>query len=309
MATKPPQKAPVKAAMSMAVLDQLLTDTLDPGYRAASRKPPRRHWYDGPLVWIGCAAVGLLLVMAYDQSHRSAPARAQARQELIDRIKTVGTTRQQLDDLAKQLGRDVAALRDAQLASQSGQLDELEIAAGSVEVHGPGMVVRLDEPPKVDPSGANAGPVPTVEARAPVLHDRDVRQVVNALWSAGAEAVAINGIRLTSTSAIRFAGESVLVDFQPINAPYTIEAIGPRDSMQVAFADSPIAAELKTKQDVQGIAFSFSGKNDLTLASANVTKPRYAHPGVSATPSQSSKPKQSSNPSSSISSNPSESPR
>ena len=56
-----------------------------------------------------------------------------------------------------------------------------------------------------------------------------MRSVVNELWSDGAEAIAVNGIRLTPTSAIRFAGDAVLVDFQPITSPYRIDAIGDAD--------------------------------------------------------------------------------
>jgi uncharacterized protein YlxW (UPF0749 family) len=278
--------------MSMAMLDQLLTDTLDPGYKAASQRAAKSRWYDGPLVWIGCAAVGLLLVMAYDQSHRSAPARAQARQELVNRIHTLGKTRQQLEDLAKQLSSDVAALRDAQLTGQQDEIRGLEVAAGSSAVSGPGIVVKLSEPPKPTATPA-PGSGPIGASTAAVLHDTDIRSVVNALWASGAEAIAVNGIRLTATSAIRFAGESVLVDFQPINSPYEIDAIGPRNALQVGFADSPIASALKTKQDVQGIGFDFSGKAKIQLPSANVTKPRFAVRGPAPTAKASASPSKS----------------
>lgn len=267
----------------MAMLDQLLTDTLDPGYRAAAKRPTRKRWYDGPLVWAGCAAVGLLLVMSYDQSHRSEPARAAARKELIDRIHSVGKARDQLEHLASQLANDVSRLRDAQLSGTQTGLGELEVDAGSVPVTGPGIVVRLSEPPKSSQSPApGSGPVVPVGA---AIHDTDIRAVVNVLWAAGAEAISVNGIRLTPTSAIRFAGESVLVDFQPINSPYEIDAIGSRTNLQVQFAESAVAAALKTKEDVEGIGFDFSGKARLTLASANVTRPRFAGRGATASPS------------------------
>jgi uncharacterized protein YlxW (UPF0749 family) len=119
------------------------------------------------------------------------------------------------------------------------------------------------------------------------------------LWLAGAEAIAVNGIRLSSTSAIRFAGETVLVDFQQINSPYTIEAIGPRDKMLTSFADSTIARQLKTKEAVYNITFKFNGKSDLQLGSVTVSQPRYARTGsappapATPTPTRTSSPSES----------------
>ena len=49
--------------------------------------------------------------------------------------------------------------------------------------------------------------------------DRDLQVMVNALWAAGAEAIAINGQRLTARSAIRYAGEAILLDFRPLVPP------------------------------------------------------------------------------------------
>jgi Bacterial protein of unknown function (DUF881) len=136
---------------------------------------------------------------------------------------------------------------------------------------------------------------------------------VNQLWAAGAEAIAVNGLRLTATSFIRFAGESVLVDFQPISAPYSIEAIGNSNGLLVAFADSSIARQLKTMAAVEGISFRFAGKSGLRLQSVSVSQPHYAGRGAASSPSPSSPSPSSPSPSSPSPSSPSpsstESPR
>jgi hypothetical protein len=73
------------------MLDDLLNEPLDPGYRLAFQsaqgsQPSRgRRWWDGPLLWLACVAVGLLLVVAYQQQHRSAPAREAARKDRVVR--------------------------------------------------------------------------------------------------------------------------------------------------------------------------------------------------------------------------------
>jgi uncharacterized protein YlxW (UPF0749 family) len=278
--------------ISAALLENLLNNPLDPGYQAAADGPKRRHWWDAPLVWLGCTAVGLLLVVAYDQHHRSAPARDLARRDLISRIHDLQDSRDRLDGTAKGLANDVAKLRDSQLAGGGTGLRDLEVASGAVAVSGPGIVIQLAEPPAKDPSAGNARPGTTPQQAIAVLRDRDVRSVVNQLLSSGAEAVAVNGIRLTSMSAIRFAGESILVDFQPINSPYSIEAIGPRDRLILEFADSAVARQLKTKESVYGITFKFNGKSDLHLSSATVARPQYASRGLpTPTPSNTESPR------------------
>ena len=277
--------------ISTAMLDELLTNTLDPGYRAAAAGGPRRHWWDGPIVWLGCLAVGLVLVIAYRQSHLSAPARDNARNDLIVRIKALQKTGTTMDATARKLAAEVAALRDAQLpVALNPDLRGLEVASGSIPVHGPGMVVLLGEPPTPEQSGSTGRPGTQPQQQVAVLHDRDIRAVVNELWSAGAEAVAVNGFRLTATSAIRFAGDAVLVDFQTITPPYTIEAVGDRDRMILDFADSAIARQLKTTESVYNISFKFEGRSDLRLSSVTVTEPRFAVNGRAPSPSASGHP-------------------
>jgi uncharacterized protein YlxW (UPF0749 family) len=284
-----------KAPLTTAMLDDLLNNTLDPGYRAAAGMPPRRHWWDAPMVWAGCLLVGLLLVTAYQQSHLSAPARDAARKDLITRITNLQQAGSRMDGQAKQLAAEVNTLRDRQLSSQGdSSLRNLDVVSGGVAMRGPGVTIQVSEPAQPQATVGNGRAGTGSQPQAAVLHDRDIRAVVNQLWASGAEAIAVNGIRLTATTAIRFAGESILVDFQTISTPYTISAIGNRDTLLLDFADSPIARQLKTAQAVLGIGFKFSGKSVLTLPSVTVAQQSYASPGASPSPAS----KSSSSPSS-----------
>jgi uncharacterized protein YlxW (UPF0749 family) len=268
------------ALLTSALLTDLLTNTLDPGYRARAIPHKRHHWWDGPIVWLGCVAVGLLLVTAYQQSHRSAPARESARQDLLQRIHNLQAAGGTMDAEAKRLAAEVAALRDAQLSStDSAPLRDLEIASGSVPVQGPGMSIEVGEPPAVQPSAGSGRAGTGAQPQNAVLKDRDIRAIVNQLWASGAEGIAVNGIRLTAISAIRFAGESILVDFQTLRSPYTVEAVGDRNAMLLAFADSSIARRLKTEEAVYGISFKFGGKPKLKLPSVTVVQQSYASLG------------------------------
>jgi uncharacterized protein YlxW (UPF0749 family) len=146
-------------------------------------------------------------------------------------------------------------------------------------------VVRLvDAPPPVDPvtgkrSGTNPGRV----------LDRDLQDIANELWRLGAEAVAINGERLTGTSTIRAAGDAILVDFRPVTAPYEVSAIGPPD-LGSTFTDSTTAARFRRYVQAYRMEFSVKQKDNMTLPAAAEPRLRYAQtpsapPVPSASPS------------------------
>jgi uncharacterized protein YlxW (UPF0749 family) len=273
-----------RSLVSARLLIDLVNNTLDPGYAAAARRRdpsgrPRR--YEKPAVALGCVLIGFMLVVAYIHTNRGAPEAAKVHDRLVARVRAA---QHGGDDLAQRLseleGR-LAALR-AQSLPQSGalaqQLQRAQLAAGQTAVTGPGLTVMLREPPAASASSvAGRGGTTPIDATN-ILTDRDVRSVVNELWHDGAEAIAVNGVRLTPTSAIRFAGQAVLVDFEPITSPYEISAIGNADDLSVAFAQSGVASRYQTLVSVDGIGFSFTGSSHLSLPASAPTVPRYAVP-------------------------------
>lgn len=107
--------------------------------------------------------------------------------------------------------------------------DETKLVAGVVAVHGPGIVVVLQDSPKPVPSGLSEEMMNQY-----IVHDRDVREVTNELFSAGAEAISVNGQRLVATSSVRCAGSVVLVNTTQVGAPFFIKAIGKPDLLEGA---------------------------------------------------------------------------
>lgn len=265
--------------VSARLLIELVDNTLDPGYAAAAKRrgpdAPRR-WYDRPAVIVGCLLIGFLLVVAYVHTHRSAPQVTKVHDSLVSRVRTA---QHDADDLANQvnaLEQRLAGEQDRALPKSAAQLSRAELAAGQLAVTGPGLTVTLSEPPAptASPSSGRGGTVPIGATN--ILTDRDVRSVVNELWHDGAEAVSVNDIRLTPDSAIRFAGQAVLVDFQPINPPYRIRAIGDADGLATAFAASSVASRYQTLSGVEHIGFTFSESSHLTLPAGAPAAPRYA---------------------------------
>ena len=109
----------------------------------------------------------------------------------------------------------------AELKDLNAALQEARIAAGLIPLTGTGIVVKLEDSSQPVPANGNA-----VDYLAGAV---DLRTVVSLLWQSGAEAIAINGERLTTSSAIIDIGGSVLVNAAYLAGPYQVAAIGPKD--------------------------------------------------------------------------------
>jgi uncharacterized protein YlxW (UPF0749 family) len=282
-----PQRAPEGAHVAQ-LLAELVNNPRDAGYEAAAARRggrPSSRWYDRPMLALGCAVLGFVLVVAYVHTHRAAPETAKVRQSLIDRVHAVESQGATLAATARALDDQLNAERDNALSGTSGLSAELrraQLAAGQSAVRGPGVTVTLSEPSSPSQTAAPGRAGTTSLTAVNILSDQDVRSVVNELWSDGAEAIAVNGVRLTPTSAIRFAGQAVLVDFQPITSPYRIAAIGPPDQLDTAFAASPVASRYQTLSGADGIGFEFAEQAELSLPASPAVSLRFAH---AATPS------------------------
>ncbi len=236
-------------------------------------RPPRRA---RPLpIALVLIATGLLLTIAATSTRRSAPERSRQRsaiEAMVDARTTevagLVAARQRLRQQIAAAGSAAASVA-AETRAVQATVRRLAPSAGAVPVAGPGATVALDDPRSA-----------TAEHR---ISDSDIAQVVNVLWAAGAEAVAVNDVRLTARSAIRSAGDAVLVNFRPISPPYRVAAIGSPDALTAGYATSAIAAQLRTEAAVFGVGVSVSVPDRVTLPAAggNATKPGRPLPGTS----------------------------
>lgn len=216
-----PETAPPTDRANTPLLTLITQQSLDEDYRVVAERraaenggtPPRRrpHRTAGLVV----AAFGLLVTVAAVQTSQNEGVADASRASLIDQIET------SRDDVAY-LQRRIVRMREHNLSLQS-DLDALtaeqqaalvrrerqEAASGFGPVHGPGIRVTVDDAP-----GGEA------------VTDRDLRPLVNGLWNAGAEAISINGQRLTSRSSIRNSGAAIQVNSRPLSPPYVVQAIG-----------------------------------------------------------------------------------
>ena len=133
--------------------------------------------------------------------------------------------------LQKQLadGGRVSKLQAQKLALE---MKKLQALLGLTPVKGPGIVIRLsDNPEAAKDAGPDAGPF-----LPGIVHDFDLLQVVNELRNSKAEAIAINGVRITGFTPIRCVGAPIYINYEPKPAPFIVEAIGDPQDLQSALS-------------------------------------------------------------------------
>ena len=107
---------------------------------------------------------------------------------------------------------------------------------GLVGVEGAGITITLDDAPVREP-----GMPPSWF----IIHDYDIRTILNELKTAGAQAIAINGERVVPMSEQICAGPTIIINDNRYPVPYIIEAIGEPDGLYEAMSTSNKVAELK----------------------------------------------------------------
>jgi uncharacterized protein YlxW (UPF0749 family) len=283
-----------RADESMSLLVDMSAAALDPAYAdAAARKAQAalsavpdgsgRRGRSLPLVAV-LSVVGLVTGIAGAQVRRSESDAGRIRRSLVAEVRRETAVTDRLATQAERLRAQVAVERsqvlgaDTQGQAADAEVARLELATGATAVHGPGLVVTLDDAPDAGTgTTASRGGQPG-DGR---IYDRDLQDVVNALWAAGAEAVSINGQRLTALTAIRSAGEAILVDFRPLAPPYALRAIGDVDTLQTRFVDSETARRFQTWTSLYGIGFDVARAPELRLPAASSPDLRVAVPGGS----------------------------
>ncbi|MFC7876801.1 DUF881 domain-containing protein [Isoptericola sp. NPDC057391] len=167
--------------------------------------------------------------------------------DLTDRMNELEA---QIDDLGEQVGTDLPT-RSADLVADES------VVTGAAPVSGPGLRVALDDAPASSQSIAGVRPDDLV------VHQQDVQHVINALWAGGAEAMTLQGERVTATSAFRCSGNILLLHGKVFSPPYVIEAVGDPDQLRASLDADPGVAIYQ--QYVDWVALGWSVKDAGTL--------------------------------------------
>ncbi|MDT9592397.1 DUF881 domain-containing protein [Nocardioides zeae] len=221
------------------------------------------------------AVFGLLVATAAVQTSRNAATDETSRTTLVGRVnegrdrvtelqRRVAELRETTDDLSGDL-EDVVAAEGAAV----GEVEGLRLLTGYGATAGPGVRITVDD----SRSGRAEGRVRT----------SDLRRLVTGLWEAGAEAIAVNGLRLTARTAIVTSGQAIAINTRSLTAPYVVEAIGDTRTLQVDLDRTAYGQAFFTVADLVGLQVEADNVARLQLPAPADPVLRYAEPSTPTT--------------------------
>ena len=275
----PPRQVPERVTLPLLTL--ITQQSLDEDYlHVAERRstqpprPTRRPSHRTAAVVI--AVFGLLVTVAAVQTSRDASVNDASRVTLIRQITGERQSVSDLQDEIVRLRERNVGLQDrlSQVSSTAqttvSRMRRLETSTGFVPVSGPGVRITVDDAPNGDPTQA--------------VRDEDLALLVDGLWNAGAEAIAINGQRLTTLSAIRNSGPAIHVNGRPLAPPYTVLAIGDTRTLQANLLDSTHGSEFYSLARQLQFVYSLRNQDSMNLPAApdRLLRLRHASAGTAA---------------------------
>jgi uncharacterized protein YlxW (UPF0749 family) len=228
-------------------------------------------------VTLGVALLGLGFLVAAQLAAEGPRVRytTQERAPLVETATELRAEGEALRDRIRELQAQIQATEQAVEGSAvvvkelNDALESARIAAGLIPLTGTGIVLQLDD--SVEPIAPEANEADYLVAA------RDLRTAVEELWGVGAEAIAINGERITPTSAIIDIGPSVLVNSAYLAAPYQITALGPPDLFARLSASPGFVDFVRNRARTYGIGVSFAEPETVDIpAFAGTVTLRYA---------------------------------
>ncbi|MEV5289176.1 DUF881 domain-containing protein [Streptomyces albidoflavus] len=289
MSQQPPERSTVprrpRPDASMSLLTNVMDHSLDDGYAEAAARRAADGTAGVPRTLkakLGLAAglvlAALVVTVGAAQAREDAPVVAKEREELIDRIESGSATADGLEKDVESLRTEVGKRQREALQKHGGDQGALVgLLSGSTAIHGPGLKLVVDDAKGSDTGGG--GPRESAGfSDTGRLRDRDMQRIVNGLWQSGGEAVSINGQRLTALSAIRAAGDAILVDNKPLGPPYTVLAVGDGQRLADRFQGSSDGQYLAALRENFGIRTKITAEDEVRLPAAPSVSVRIAEP-------------------------------
>jgi uncharacterized protein YlxW (UPF0749 family) len=258
-----PEPSAAGDRVTMPLLTLITQQSLDEDYlhvaeRRASEpagSSPRRPRRTAAVV---VAAFGLLVTVAAVQTSARAgvtdASRAALTQQIEDGRANIGDLQSRIVHL-RELNVGLQDRLDAVSATQqaaSARLARIQSSTGFGAVTGPGVRITVDD----RPDGTE------------LVKDTDLRLLVNGLWAAGAEAISINGQRLTARTAIRNSNAAIHVNVRALSPPYVVLAVGDERTLQADLMDTTSGLQFRDLADSLGFPFTMDNENQLTLPAA-----------------------------------------
>ena len=258
------------------LLTRIIEQSIDEDYVTTAQRaggPPGPASHRPQVVAAAVVVVfGVLVTTAAVQTSRNEEISDAGRATLIAKVTT---ERESLGVLQRRIGelQDANIALEAQFESVSALAREelarerrLQVRTGFVPVQGEGVRVTVNDPPRGDIDD--------------LVRDEDLALLVDGFWRAGAEALAINGQRLTALSPIRNEGPAINVNSRPVNAPYVVSAIGDTLTLQAELLETTHGQRFFDLADDLGFVYEMQNVDELSLPGARLPRLRHVTAGT-----------------------------
>ena len=212
------------------------------------------------------AATALLATVAGVQTSRNADVTALGRASLVERIQLAKENVRELQQQAGELRQAnveseerLRSLRERE-SQLSSRVRRVGAGAGFLAVRGPGIRVKVDD----SADGKHT------------VRDSDLALLVDGLWAAGAEAIAINGQRLTALTSIQNSGQAIHVNVRPLAPPYRVDAVGDPDAMEGRLQASTSGATFRGVAEALDFRVTVEDVDELQVPATRVRQLRHA---------------------------------
>lgn len=139
------------------------------------------------------------------------------------------------------------------------ELDEYKSYVGLTKVKGEGVEVTLDD-------GEFSGTKDRNDFKNDaIIHSTDILDVVNLLWSAGAEAISINDERVVLSTSINCIVNTILVNESHVGTPVVIKAIGKTNDLEDSIKKRANLPDLYERKEKYDLRLDFETKKDLEI--------------------------------------------
>lgn len=257
---------PLPSHVTTPLLTLITSRSLDEDYahvaarRAATGTERREH--NGPR-WTTVSAVlvlGLLTSVVVAQTSREAATHELSRAALVKQIRLerdrVASLQEEVsalvDDNQAATARNAAL--ESQLENRQANTQRLGVLTGFTAVHGEGVRISVDNAASADATSE--------------IRDEDLATLVDGLWAAGAEAVAIDGQRINALGGIRNISRAVHVNGRPVTAPYLVVAIGDQRTLQARLLQTSQGQEWFALVNTLGFRYTAQNVDDVEVPAA-----------------------------------------
>ncbi len=258
--------------VTMPLLDRIVRESLDEDYQAAAagrgRRPPSRR--PRQVAAVVMAVFGVLVAIAAIQTARTESENNASRASLVEqaqqrraRLAELQAELERLRSSTNDLRNDVSQASEDQQALVA-RVARLEARTGLGAVTGPGLRITVDDAPDGDVTQQ--------------VRDSDLAALVNGLYDAEAEAVSVNGKRLTTLLAFDNVGPAIHIGGVPISPPYTVLAIGDPDTLEADLLETDLGQRWFGLVQSLGFVYDARPSDSLTLPAAPQRRLRAVRP-------------------------------